>query len=290
MDYKISNEKKQIVNEIHKPARKKYLRRHIILKGIDDLWQVDLAELTRYSRENKGYKYLLVVLDCFSKYLWIESLKDKSASSVHDALRKIFVKHKRIPKNLQTDAGKEFYNHHFSDLMKKNNINHYSTYTIMKAAMVERVIRTIKEKMYKEFSERGHYKWIDFIEKITNEYNNKKHSKIKMKPSSVTKANESHILNNVYSHMKIAGKRKFNVGEIVRISKQKIVFDKGYTPNWTTELFKIIKIKITNPTTYLLEDMDGNPIKSAFYIEELQKAKYSSIYLVEKVLRYIQKV
>lgn len=90
---------------------------------------------------------------------------------------------------------------------------------------------------------------------------------------------------NVYNHIKIALKPKFHVGDIVRISKYKGVFDKGYTINFSTELFKIMKINVTNPTTYVLEDMHGQPIKGCFYEMELQIAKYPDVYLVEKVLK-----
>ncbi|XP_072400587.1 uncharacterized protein [Diabrotica undecimpunctata] len=194
---KMSKEKQQVVNELHKPTRKNYPRRRTIIKGIDDL----------------------------------------------------------------------------------------CTYTIKKAAICERVIRTLKAKLYKYFSLHGSYKWLDALPIITEEYNNTKHSKTGYKPSQVNKSNEKAILNKSYSHLKIAGPRKFKVGDIVRVSKAKHFFEKAYTPNWTTELFKIVQVKITNPITYLLEDMQGTPISGGFYEEEMQKTSSPDIYLVEKVLR-----
>lgn len=155
----------------------------------------------------------------------------------------------------------------------------------MKASMAERVIRTIKEKLYRAFSLNGKYHWLSILDQITDDYNNRKHSTTGMRPSDVTKDKEKQLLNSVYSHIKIAGLVKFRVGDVVRISKQKALFDKGYTPNWSTELFKVLKVKISNPTTYLLQDMLGAPITGAFYGEELQTAKHSDVYLVEKVLR-----
>ncbi|XP_072400781.1 uncharacterized protein [Diabrotica undecimpunctata] len=131
----------------------------------------------------------------------------------------------------------------------------------------------------------GSYKWLDALPIITEEYNNTKHSKTGYKPSQVNKSNEKAILNKSYSHLKIAGPRKFKVGDIVRVSKAKHFFEKAYTPNWTTELFKIVQVKITNPITYLLEDMQGTPISGGFYEEEMQKTSSPDIYLVEKVLR-----
>lgn len=177
------------------------------------------------------------------------------------------------------------YNVHFKKITDKYKINHYSTYTVIKASMAERVIRTIKDKLYRAFSLRGTYRWIDILDEITTDYNKRKHSTTGMRPCDVTKNKELTLLKTVYSHIKIAAKKIFNVGDFVRISKQKALFDKGYKPNWTTELFKVNQVKISDPIVYLLEDVSGNPIKGAFYAEELQKAKHPDVYLVEKVLR-----
>ncbi|XP_072395128.1 uncharacterized protein [Diabrotica undecimpunctata] len=131
----------------------------------------------------------------------------------------------------------------------------------------------------------GSYKWLDALPIITEEYNNTKHSKTGYKPSHINKSNEKTILNKSYTHLKIAGPRKFKAGDILRVSKAKHFFEKAYTPNWTTELFIIAQVKIKNPITYLLEDMQGAPISGGFYEEELQKTSNPDIYLVEKVLR-----
>lgn len=280
-----SNEKLQLVNELHKPVRKNFKRRRTIIKALDDLWQADLAEMGNYSRENRKNRYILVVIDCFSKFVWAKPIKNKSGPEVTQAMDEIFKESKRTCKNLNTDQGTEFYNVYFKNLMKKYNVNHYSTYSVKKAAIVERVIRTLKERLYKYFSLNGSYRWIDILSDIVKDYNNRRHRTIGMKPCDVTKSNEKQILNSVYNHIKLTSSRRYKVGDIVRISKNKHVFKKGYTPNWTTELFKIVKVRITNPTTYLLEDLQGRPISGGFYEEELQKTKNPDVYLVEKVMR-----
>ena len=119
----ISEEKKQVVNELHKPARKHFVRRHTILRGFADLWQMDLAEMQPYAKLNKGYRYILVVIDCYSKFVWVEPLKDKTGSTVARAMEKILTRAAYIPKNLQSDQGTEFYNNIFKKLMTKYNIN-----------------------------------------------------------------------------------------------------------------------------------------------------------------------
>lgn len=280
-----SVEKQKLVEELHKPARKNFKRRRTIIKGLDDLWQADLAQLDYYSNSNNKFKYILVVIDCFSKFVWARPLKSKHGEEVVKQFESI-LKEKRHPKNLQTDQGKEFFNSKFKHLMDKYKINHYSTYSYKKAAIVERVIRTLKEKLFKYFSLNGSYRWVDILSTIVDNYNKTKHSKIKIEPINVDKKNEKTILKKSYSFVKIFPQsRKLSIGDVVRISKAKHVFEKGYTPNWSTELFKIIKIQVTNPLTYLLEDLEGAPIKGGFYSEELQKTKVPNVYLVEKVLK-----
>ncbi|XP_076278402.1 uncharacterized protein LOC143208151 [Lasioglossum baleicum] len=106
-----------------------------------------------------------------------------------------------------------------------------------------------------------------------------------MRPVDVNRKNASRLLSTVNDKMEIAGPAKFKLNDHVRISKFKTLFDKGYTPNWSTEIFKIIAVKRTNPVTYLLADVRGKPIAGGFYEHEIRATKYPDIYLVEKILR-----
>lgn len=276
----------QIVNELHKPARKNFIRRRVKIKGIDDLWQADLVEMIPYAKENGGFKYLLTVIDCFSKMAWVIPVKNKKSELIVAAFHSIFKQSRRIPRHLQTDMGTEFYNKHFKQLMRQENINHYSTFTSIKAGIVERFNRTLKEQMWKTFSLQGSYKWLPILKSLVSDYNHKKHRTIQMAPIDVTKSNEKQILKRVYTrHHKIIHNNKFRVGDFVRVSKFKTIFDKGYTPNWSTEIFKIININQKFPVTYLLEDYQRNPIAGRFYEQELQKTNHPDSYLVEKILK-----
>lgn len=276
--------KEAVVNELHKAARRNFPRRRVIIKDLDDLWQADLVEMGTYARENNGHHFLLTVIDTFSKYAWAEPVKNKSGVEVKVVMERI-LKSGRIPKNLQTDDGKEFYNKIFQKLMQDHQINHYSTYSILKASIVERFNRTLKGMMWKEFSKNGSYRWIDIVKKLINDYNNKKHRTIQMKPSDVNYSNKNILLKTVYNRIKISKIPKYKIGDYVRISKYKHIFEKGYTPNWTTEIFRIKSVQNTNPVTYLLEDFEGHPIKGGFYDKELLKTKYPQDYLIEKVLK-----
>lgn len=281
--------KEQVVNEIHKNARKNFIRRSVILKGIDDLWQADLIDIISLKSHNNGFKFILIVIDCFSKYAWAFPLKSKTKKELFCAFESILQKSGRSPNNLQTDMGTEFYNDEFKKLMSFYNIHHYSTYSVKKASIVERLIRTLKTNLYKSFNMQGNYKWIGkTLENVVKRYNDSKHRVTQHKPKDVSKSNEKKVLENIKKFQNKttkAKKPKFNLGNYVRISKYKGCFEKGYTPNWSTEIFKVRKINKTNPVTYLIEDLRHQPILGCFYEQELQSTKYPNVYLIEKVLR-----
>lgn len=281
----MSDAKKVVVNELHKPARINFPRRRVIVKGIDDLLQADLVEMIPYHKSNKGFKYILMVINVFSKFVWAFPIKKKTGEEVTAAMSKIIKNFK--PKNIQTDMGKEFYNKSFNTLMSENGINHYSTFSTLKSSVVERVNRTIKNLMWKEFSYQGNYKWLDLLPKIVAKYNNTKHSTTNYKPVEVNKRNEKEILRNVYTFHKVIDPHnpKFKLGDMVRISKYRHVFHKGYFPNWSNEIFQIAKVQTTSPRTYILQDENKELIKGGFYEAELQKVQYRDVYLIEKVLR-----
>jgi Integrase core domain len=274
-----------IIDELHKSARRNFKRRTVIVKGLDDLFQADLVEMLPFAKINKNYKYLLTVINVFSKYAWAIPIKNKTGQEVARAMDSILITLNTTPRNFQTDQGLEFYNSHFKNLMKKYNINHYSTFSGLKSSIVERFNRTIKGKMWKQFSLQGSYKWLDILPKLIANYNNTKHRTIAMKPIEVNTRNELKLLKTVYSRPKVFQPGKFKIGDYVRISKYRQIFDKSYTPNWSTEIFRIYKVRITNPVTYLLEDYQNNKIHGGFYQNELQNVKYPHTYLVEKIIK-----
>ena len=280
--------KEQVVNEIHKNTRKNFPRRHVVQKDIDDLWQADLIDLQFISKYNSGNNYILIIIDTFSKFAWAIPLKKKTKELVSKKFDVLLASIKRCPKNLQTDLGKEFYNEAMIKICKKYGINHYSTYSMKKASIVERLIRTIKSRLFKKFSLKGSYKWIDgTLKTVMDEYNHTKHSTIGITPLEVNDSNKKEILARYKRLFAFPNKNKnkLKVGDFVRISKYKGAFEKGYTANWSTEIFKIVSVKNTKPQTYLIEDTRHQPILGSFYAQELQKTKYPDVYLVEKVIK-----
>lgn len=280
------SERWQVVNEIHKPARKNFIRRKYKQTGINSIWEVDLADMSKYSKENNKNTFLLMVIDIFSKYLYVVPIKSKNAENVTNAMEKVFKQAKTSPKKIHSDRGTEFYNSKFKKLLDKYNVKLYSTYSEKKAAIVERVIRTLKTTMWKYFSFNGNFKYMDILDKLVSEYNCRKHRTIKMAPKEVNKSNEQMLLNTVYNYRIVyTQKPKFKINDYVRISKYKGIFDKGYIKNWSFEIFQITKIQNTIPVTYLLRDYENLPIAGGFYQYELQKVSNPDIYLVEKILK-----
>lgn len=274
----------QVVEEIHKPARRIYPRRKFDVRGLDETFQADLVEMQPYSRENEGYRYMITIIDVFSKFAWAVPVKNKTGVEVSAGMESV-LRQGRVPKNLHVDQGSEFYNKDFERLMQKYKINMYSTYSNCKALIIERFNRTLKSKMWKKFSLQGNYKWLDILTILIRSYNNTKHRTIGMKPKDVNATNEAEVMKRFQNKSVNFRKPKFKVNDKVRVSKLKHVFEKGYLPNFTTEIFTIVKVCKTRPTTYKLKDYLDQPIKGGFYEEELLKAKYPDVYLVEKVLK-----
>ena len=269
---------------LHKPLRHKFPRNRVIVGGLNEQFQSDLVDMQSLANFNDGYKYLLTCIDILSKYAWAIPLKDKKSTSIKNALEKIFKERK--PQILQSDDGKEYTNRLIQQYLKKNNINFFTTNNATKASVVERFNRTLKTKMWKYFTEMNTKRYIDVIDKLMHSYNHTWHRSIKMEPASVNVNNQSQVWKTLYENDKTpAMKSNFKVGDTVRISKQKLRFEKGYEQNWTVEIFTIHKIISRVPVVYKLTDLAGEIIKGTFYEQELQKVSDSGYYPVEKVIK-----
>ena len=190
----MSDWSQQLAEELHKPITKNFRKRRVISNGIDKIWAAHLVEMPKYSKWNKGIKYLLMVIDIFSKYGWIAPLKDKKTESVSLAFDKIFKKNKRKPEMLWTDTGSEFVSKHFKEFLKKNKIKLYHTENEGKSSIVERWNRTMKNRMWKMFSANNNTVYWVKLDKLVDDYNNTKHSSVKMTPTEASeKENEEKV-------------------------------------------------------------------------------------------------
>ena len=236
--------------------------------------------MSALSKYNDGINFLLLVIDTFSKYGWIIPLKNKEGKTVANALKTIF--EERKPEKLWVDKGTEFYDKNVRGLVEL-----YSTENEEKGSIVERWIRTMKEKMWKYFTDNNTYTYIDILPDLVEDYNNTVHSSTKLTPVEASnKKNELTVWRNLYpDRYKIHDLTpKFSVGDKVRLSKKKKTFEKGYTTRWTEEIFTITEIQNTDPITYKIEDLQGEKIKGTFYEPELQKTE-QQIFRIEKVIK-----
>ena len=278
------NHNKILSEELHKPKRKNYPRRKIVVNHIDEIFAADLVEMQKFVKINKGYRYLLTCIDIFSKYSWVIPLKDKRGITIKNALEKIFKERK--PKFLWTDKGKEFYNIQVQDLLNQNNIKLYSTNNSeIKSAIVERYNKTFKNMMYKKFTENNNTIFYNILDELVNNYNNKYHSTIKMSPIEGSKKINENKIKNIYNFEKTKKLGKFKIGDRVRISLEKNIFEKGYETNWTQEIFVIYDIKYSNVPYYYLKDLNNEKLQGTFYEQELQKTKQDDLYTIEKILK-----
>ena len=216
------------------------------------------------SKFNKGPRFLLCFIDIFSKYAWVAPLKDKKGITIVNAFQEVLDNSMRKPNKISVDKGCESYNSSFKKWLKDNDIEIYSTQNEEKSVVVERFIRTLKNKIYKHITavSENVYRMDDII----NEYNNTYHRTIKMKPSEAK--------DNTYidSFKEVNDKDlKFKVDDHVRISNNKNICAKGYTANWSEEVFVIKEVENTVPWTYVINDLNGEEIIGTFYEKELKQ-------------------
>ena len=233
---------KILAEELHKPVIKKFNKRKVYSQFRDNVWGVDLTDTQSLSKKHKGIKYLLWAIDLFSKYGFVVSLEDKKGISIVNAFNKIIKQSNRKPNKIWVDQGSEFYNRVFKKWLSENDIIMYSTFNEGKSVVAERFIRTLKNKLYKHMTATGKNVYYNVLDDVVNKYNNTKHNTIKMKPKDVKNDN-----NRVYIDEHNKKSARYNVGDRIRISKFKNIFAKGYTPNWSREIFTVNKINDTVP-------------------------------------------
>lgn len=261
---------------LHKPRRNKFQRNSYNLTNIGDFWQADLMDMQSLSRKNSGYKYILAVIDCFSKFAWCVPLKKKQPAEIIRGFEIIFEQCDYKPRNLHTDKGGEFTAKLFQKFLTDNNIVFYeASDPTTKAAICERYIRTMKSLIFKYFTYTNSQRYCDVLQSFVVLYNSRFHRSIGMAPVDV---NEKNIL-QVWEHLrKNTYKKKeplLKCDDFVRLAKAKEIFAKGYKPLWTSEIFKILKVIAHTRPVYKIADLDGNAIKGSFYEPELQKVTIS---------------
>lgn len=282
-----------IIDEVYKPARKPNQYRRVVSLYPNQIWTMDLVFLNeeRMLEQNEDYKYVLFVVDVYSRYAFARKLKDKKAITVKNEIISVIEEANAFPEKVWVDKGTEFYNKDLKAFFKKPKVGDktappiilYSTYSKNKASIIERFNRTIKTLMFKQLLKNKNFKWIDILNDIVKKYNNTQHRGIENNtPTQVYKENVK--LNTEVEPLNTKPP-KFKVGDRVRVSYNKGVFDKSFYPSWSYEIFTIAEVKPTIPYTYIIKDEDNEMIEGSFYENELQKTKQKeNVFLVEKIL------
>ena len=248
---------KIFINEIYSKQPKKYYPTNKTdVYYIDDIWSLDILDLKDYGpKNNRGYRYVLVTIDNFSKFGWTIPLKNKNAQTIKDSFENILISSKRKPNLIESDRGKEFYNNIFQDFLNKNNIRLYSRNSSYGAVFAERFNRTIRDLPKKIVFEQGDAKWIDILPTITEQYNNRRHTSTKLSPKDASlRKNEGYVYKNLLDKRKKVNP-KFQINDLVRTADLKKTFSKGDTTNWSYKLYKITEIINDTIPSYKIDNL-----------------------------------
>ena len=180
---------KQRAKEIHKPVVRKFTRARVVIPAVMDTWSMDLVDMKDVLQYN-SHRYMLNIVDGYSRYAWSVPLKTKTAREVWDAFEKCVTKAGGYPKKIWVDQGTEFYNALWTANLAKHNIVRYSTFGEHKSVLVERFNRTLKEEMWRRFSAAGERTWDKTHDALLKWYNTKIHSSLKDTPANVFESGE----------------------------------------------------------------------------------------------------
>ena len=226
---------------------------------------MDILEMIPFSEVNMGFKYILICIDIFSRFVRVLPLLNKSAKEVVQKLRQILESVPKPPRYVQTDLGKEFYNAEVRALFREFNIKHYSVDSQFKAAIVERFNRTLREKLNRWFTYKGNKVWYEVLPSLIEAYNNTEHRGIyNMKPSNITQENEYELwrkkeLEESQKKVTLMREKPINVGDYVRLSRIAVAnpWVKNFDQNWTEEVFRVTELdNRTKPLMYKIEDLE----------------------------------
>lgn len=264
---------KQSTYTRHRLGYVNFQRRRFFTAFTDYCWQLDLMDIRSLSRQNNGVKFLLCIIDTFSKYVWVKSLKSKNSAEIVQAFQSVLKESGRIPLTLFSDKGTEFVNKDFKQLTDKRGIIFYQAQDAdVKAGIAERVIRTIKSRLYKYMYSKGTSRYIEALPDIVSSYNDSMHRSIGMAPSAVTPEKEAAIFKRLFPNYGNGKKMqpRFQLNDEVRIQMERGPFTKSYLPRYSEEVFVITRIIRDDPPVYKLRSKSNNEeILGSFYNDEL---------------------
>lgn len=264
--------------QVHKTFKQKFPRSKILTFAPFDLIEIDIVDKQSIRHYNSNYAYILMVIDTFSKFSWVEALKTKSAKETLAAFKKILARAGRYPDNIRSDQGREFDNYDFVDFVTTNGINFYMSKigSKTKAAIVERLNRTYLSRLEKYMTQNKTWQWIKVYQKICDAYNRTYHRSIHMKPIDALKEeNRSKVFSNLfpdYEKYKFENQpQPFKVGDKVRLQERISIFEKAYKQSYTDDIYVIVDIiKSFKVPRYVVKNLRTNIAEDkSYYAEQL---------------------
>ena len=284
--------KKQESYVRHQAPPKVYPHQKILMSSMDEQWDGDLLSMDQFARKNNGFKYLAVFIDIFSHYIWVEPMKTKTGNEMVQVLARVFNKGRK-PMNLRTDRGTEYTNNIVQHYLKRQGVHHFVAYNPIHASYAERVIRTLKGKIYRFFTDRQTHSYISYLDDIVDGYLDTIHNSIGMRPRDITAKNAQDVYEKLYLPQQIVEeqkvvKYKFEIGDKVNLLMDRSTFNKGYKETYFQEIFEIARRTPTHPPRYKLVDLLKEELNGSFYEQQLVKVTYntSGLFRIEKVIRY----
>jgi hypothetical protein len=273
----------------HKPVKRVFERQRIIMSALDQQWDADIMDMVKFSRKNNGYRYLAVFIDIFSRYIWVRPLKSKKPAEMLEVMKDVFSQG-RIPLSIRTDRGNEYVGKEVQNYLKGRDILHFTARNALHANYAERVIRTLKGKLYRYFTKFQTNVYIDILDDIVTGYLNTVHSTIKFKPMEINSENEQSVYEKLYLPSQVALEQreiiyKYDIGDYVHTLESRSPFTKGYEETFTQEIFEISYRTRTTPPRYKIIDLKRESIAGTFYEQELHTAHIPDVFRVEKVLK-----
>ena len=269
--------RKNQTSSLFRQVRHKYPRRRIKAYYPFQLMMSDTINYRTYAMpDNNHYKYIMVLIDVFSKRAYAAPMKRMKDFDATIAMESMINKLPDIPKSIITDRGTEYYNSKMKQVFDRFGIRHYSITGKHKACVAERFIKTLKGRLEKYFwqnkieKKRFTHRWIDVLDQFVDNYNNTYHRSIKMAPNDVNDNNRKEVFQNLFPNTKDNTPPRLNKGDRVRILKPKTVFEKGYTRTWSLEIYRIAEaFNEGGVDFYTVEDLEGNKLPRKKYYFEL---------------------
>lgn len=281
----------------NRPVHRRFKRNRIMVSGVHQQYDMDLCDMSklRRYRGNRGTRYLLTVIDVFSRFAFVRPLRNKTGKVVAKALEDIMTSGSK-PERCRSDKGAEFRCKPVTDLLQRLGVKQYFSTSDLKCQSVERLNQTLKGAIYKWCYQNRSFAYVTVLDELVRGYNHRVHSSLfGLSPSEVNESNQAKLWNLMYV-AKAGGEKqrnrmfKYQEGDLVRVSLARRTFERSYIQKFTSQIYKIRgRVYRENVPVYLLMDLEEEPIKTAFYEPELQRVRKNledaSDWEIEKILK-----